>query len=238
MATDERNTRTGKPATAQRDGVVTSRRWDRSNASVLNRTLGSGRHDVTCAIAGSRGYLGEKEMTSDSPTVNLFPVYALWQPEILFALLQERPEYANISHRKMPTMAEHLAFFESRPYEAWYFIGLEGGEIVGAIYLSKSDEIGIGVFEKHQGNGYGPAAIRALMALHPRPRYLANVAPRNERSAAMFYSLGFREIQRTFEVRPEDAADIADAEAALAEYERDGGVTLDELKTELAISNK
>lgn len=117
----------------------------------------------------------------------------------LYRLLQERTEATNISHRKMPSWRAHLRFFKSRPYRAWYLIDV-GGEIVGAIYLSQANEIGVFLFRTHQGRGLGSEAVKAIVKRHPRKRFLANINPRNERSIAMFEALGFRHLQNTYEL--------------------------------------
>jgi len=130
--------------------------------------------------------------------MNLTSVYA--RPdrhELLYALLSERDEAANISHRAMPSFEDHCRFVESMPYEGWYFIG----DAFGACYLSHQNEIGVFVFKQHRGKGYGPQAVKALMELHGKRRYLANVSPRNEASAAMFAALGFKMVQHTYEVQ-------------------------------------
>lgn len=116
---------------------------------------------------------------------------------VLHDLLLERDPQANISHVEMPTWEQHCAFIASRPYKEWHLIEA-GGEVVGACYVSKQNEIGIFIFRQHQGNGYGSAAVRQILAAHPGERMLANVAPLNERSRAMFERLGFRHVQNTF----------------------------------------
>ena len=123
--------------------------------------------------------------------------------EFLYKLLQEREPVANISHREMPTMERHAAFVRSQPYQAWYIIAIEDvdWEWVGAIYLTHTNEIGISILKEAQGNCYGPRAIRMLMERHPAARFLANIAPGNTRSIAMFERLGFELIQFTFEKR-------------------------------------
>lgn len=123
-----------------------------------------------------------------------FPNAALY----LYALLVERPAEANISHRRLPTPSEHLAFIESRPYLAWYIVQ-EGPMVAGAVYLSKAREIGIFILREHQGRGLAPKAIALLRRLHPG-KCLANVAPGNERSKALFEALGGRLIQQTYEL--------------------------------------
>ena len=120
-------------------------------------------------------------------------------PRVLYRLLEERNEEINISHRSMPTWRAHLAFVRSKPYAAWYLLE-QDKEFVGAIYLSKMDEIGIFVLRAHQGKGLGKKAIKALMKRHPRKRFLANINPRNTNSIGMFEDMGFRHIQNTYEL--------------------------------------
>jgi RimJ/RimL family protein N-acetyltransferase len=121
---------------------------------------------------------------------------------ILFDLLKERVPEVNISHKAMPTWLEHVDFVNSRPYQAWYFIENEEGA-VGAIYLSRQDEIGVFIFKWFQGYGYGTQAVLKLMEKHGPRRYLANIAPNNHPSQGMFYFLGFRLISHTYELNYE-----------------------------------
>ena len=129
--------------------------------------------------------------------------------DILYQLLKERPPLASISHREMPTWEEHKRFVGSKPYAAWYLI-VDRDDFVGAVYLTKADEIGIFVFEKYQGRGHARRAIRALMSAHPRDRYLANIAPGNDPSLNLFKKLGFTHIQETFEFSAELRKDTDD----------------------------
>jgi RimJ/RimL family protein N-acetyltransferase len=116
--------------------------------------------------------------------------------ELLWNLLRERDETTNISHKEMPGWCEHFRFIEAKPYTAWYFI--VDGDVHGACYLSRHNEIGVHVFRASQGRGYGPRAIDALIKLHGPGRYLANINPRNERSATLFANRGFRLCQHTY----------------------------------------
>ena len=130
--------------------------------------------------------------------MRLVSVYDLCDsPATLYRLLAEREPHVNISHQKMPTPTEHMAFFCSKPYLAWYLIYVEG-DWVGACYLSKQREVGIQIFSEHQRRGHGAAALKALMALHPG-RFLANIAPMNWGSREFFYQRGFRPLQVTYE---------------------------------------
>jgi RimJ/RimL family protein N-acetyltransferase len=129
--------------------------------------------------------------------MRLVSAYEVTSNSILYRLLEERPVSANISHQEMPTWKKHKQFVKSRPYSAWFLI-MDGEEVLGSIYLTQQDEIGIFLFEKHQGNGHAGKAISMLMKLHPRKRYLANINPNNEGSIRMFKRLGFAHIQNTY----------------------------------------
>ena len=118
---------------------------------------------------------------------------------ILYDLLAERPPEASISHKKMPTWEEHLAFIASDPYWSWYLIQNAAG-IVGCVYLSYQNEIGISIFREFQGRGYGPEAVNLLIEeqgpiwnMHGGVSpWRANVNPRNAPSIRMFERLGFK----------------------------------------------
>lgn len=135
--------------------------------------------------------------------MNLIDVYS--RPDratSLYKLLAERDETINISHKGMPCLADHVAFIESRPYQAWYFIENNDYEldIVGACYLTKQNEIGVFVFREYRGLGFGPKAVEAIIAEHGPGRYLANINPKNYVSAAVFQDLGFKLAQHTYEL--------------------------------------
>jgi len=84
---------------------------------------------------------------------------------------------------------------------------------VGYVSATHFNEIGVVLKGDWRGFGLGPAAIRLLMQLHkPQPaepsirsgRWLANVAPGNAHSAHVFQKLGFKMIQYTYELPPEE----------------------------------
>lgn len=119
--------------------------------------------------------------------------------QTLYELLSERDDTINISHREMPSYASHVAFVKSQPYMAWYLMQVDG-EIVGSIYLSKQREVGLFVFRKHEGKGYGKEALAMLQKYWPG-KLLANVNPKNERSIEFFKGQGFKLIQATYALR-------------------------------------
>lgn len=118
---------------------------------------------------------------------------------VLYELLKERTKEQSISHKQMPTWDEHVEFVESNPYEAWDLI-LVNGEYVGSIYLTKNREIGLFVFKKHQGKGYGSQALDMMRRMHPGP-VLANVNPNNEPSRRFWEKAGAKLLQVTYELK-------------------------------------
>ena len=117
----------------------------------------------------------------------------------LYQHLKERNPSANISHKKMPTYAEHVRFVMSHPYSKWYII-IHKNKKIGTIYLTKQNEIGIFIKNKVQGKLIGQRVLKLLMEKNPRKRYLANVSPKNKKSIAFFKKNGFKLIQYTFEL--------------------------------------
>lgn len=118
--------------------------------------------------------------------------------KFLWDMLLERDPIANISHRRVPSFAEHKAFVEDRPYISWYLIE-HADAWIGSIYLTSNYEIGIFLKKEAQGQGLGKWAVQELMKIHGAGRYLANIAPKNIRSQDFFTHLGFKLIQYTYE---------------------------------------
>lgn len=114
-----------------------------------------------------------------------------------FSLLAQRQAHENISHHKMPTWAQHVAYLTSRPHEAWYWFATDAGIPAGCIYLSNRREIGIGVLRPYQRQGLAKRAICELMMLHPGT-FFANVNPGNAASRAVFEGMDFRLLQVTY----------------------------------------
>lgn len=136
--------------------------------------------------------------------ISLVDVYrdgpSLQAIDTLYAMLAERPPEASISHKEMPTMAQHRQFVHRRPYEAWYFIvSLALDAFVGNIYLTRAREVGIFIRPQHRGEGFASSALQELRQKHPG-RLLANVAPGNAASRAFFEKHGGRLIQVTYEL--------------------------------------
>lgn len=115
--------------------------------------------------------------------------------DVLWRLLKERDPRENISHHQMPTWEEHVSFVASKPYQAWYLI--EHNETVGACYITRNRELGVGILQGFRHLGYAEQALRMLMEKHPG-KHLANINPLNTASLNLFQKLGFRLIQHTY----------------------------------------
>ena len=104
--------------------------------------------------------------------------------------------------------SRHLAFYDSKPYRRWYLVAdMDADRVLGACYLTKQNEIGIQLFNAHQGKGYAVEAVNELITKH-KPlkaipgkrsgRFIANINSANERSKRLFQKLGFVHIQETY----------------------------------------
>lgn len=115
----------------------------------------------------------------------------------LWKLLLEREPHQNISHEALPAWTRHVKFILSDPYKNWWII--TGGEdLLGACYLTRQNEIGIQLFKKYMGKGYGSATIDKLIELSGPGKYLANINPDNDASIQFFNYHGFNKIQETY----------------------------------------
>ena len=118
----------------------------------------------------------------------------------LYELLSERKLYENISHKKNPTYTKHIKFVMSKPYTKWYII-YHQKEKVGSIYLTKQDEIGISINNDYEYAQIVKSALRLLMKLNQRKRYLANVGPKDVKSQEFLLKNGFSGLEYVYEIK-------------------------------------
>jgi L-amino acid N-acyltransferase YncA len=117
----------------------------------------------------------------------------------LYNQLKERDSKINISHKKMPSYNEHAKFVSSKPYSKWYIIYYKNKKI-GNVYLSKMNEIGIFILKTIKVKGLGSLVLKQVLKKNPKTRYLANINPKNIKSAKFFKKNGFKMIQHTYEL--------------------------------------
>ncbi len=120
--------------------------------------------------------------------------------QFLYDLLKERPKNACISHKKMPTMKEHIKFVDSFPYKEWYVIR-EGGDMVGSVYLSNQNEFGMFIKKGFSGRGIARKTFDWMERRHRGERLLSNVNPKNRRIKRLLESIGCVKVQETYEHR-------------------------------------
>jgi len=118
----------------------------------------------------------------------------------LYNLLEKRNPDLNISHKQMPTLDEHKEFVLSKPYTNWYIIK-KNNDKIGAIYLSKNDEIGISILENFEFDEIAKESFKIIMELNPRKRYLANVSPKNKSSQEFLERNGFMGLEYVYEFK-------------------------------------
>ena len=119
--------------------------------------------------------------------------------KFLYQHFKDRDPITTISHKKMPTFAQHKKFVLSKPYTKWYII-FQKNKKIGSIYLTEMNEIGIFLKKNVQGKGLGQKSIELLMKLNPRSSFLANVSPKNKESIKFFKKNKFKYIQNTYEL--------------------------------------
>lgn len=123
--------------------------------------------------------------------------------KFLYEMLKERPPEINISHNEMPTIDDHVKFVQSNPYKKWYIIEddhIKMGHCNIGRNIMLDNEIGYWLRPKYQRKGIGTMAVKDMMYLNPRKRYLANIAPKNTKSQQFIESLGFKKCQCTYEL--------------------------------------
>lgn len=119
--------------------------------------------------------------------------------KFLFRILSERNPNSNISHRKMPSYKEHLAFIRSKPYPYWYVIEI-GRSKIGSIYLTTDNEIGIHLKKNFCQTRTLQDIFNILKLLQPRNRYYVNISPKNTKLTNFFKNNGFTLRQVTYAI--------------------------------------
>lgn len=127
----------------------------------------------------------------------------------LFRVLRDRlsEPIANISHTAMPTWEEHKEFIKKKVYHAWYAIQNTSEDLIGTVFITKTNELGIFIRKPFRGKGYASWALNTVMKMHPplpgqpsqvNPRFVANIRDGNAASIALFESLGAKILSHTY----------------------------------------
>ena len=118
---------------------------------------------------------------------------------VLYQLMCEREPRVNISHASVPIWTDHVKYIESKPHKLW-FVAYAGKIPVGAMYLTKHDEIGTFVLREHLRKGYATEMTNHMKDITKGTLY-ANVAPKNIESQLYCEKLGFKLKQFVYELK-------------------------------------
>jgi len=110
--------------------------------------------------------------------------------DFLYKLLAERRVSESISHKRHPSLKEHLNFVRSKPYLGWYLIE-DGQDWLGTCYITKYREVGIWLMPNAKGRGAGKQAMQKLLAMYPG-RVFTNTALHNDGAFKFYERCGFR----------------------------------------------
>ena len=135
---------------------------------------------------------------------------------MLYTHLEQRTPEQNISHRTMPTLTQHTAFVNAKPYAYWWLVydTIEADAVdeaepltehicIGQVYLTRQREIGIFLTDDYQRRGAGTEIVHKVMELaQPRGPFFANVSPKNIPSQKFFEGMGFQVTQLTYRFDP------------------------------------
>lgn len=112
----------------------------------------------------------------------------------LYKLLIERTPDQSISHKVVPTYGNHLKFVRSKPYRDWFIIIKHissGIDLLGTIYFTYNNEVGIFIPNRFQQKGIGSEALKEIINKYPTEILYANINPKNIRSIKFFQKHGF-----------------------------------------------
>ena len=130
--------------------------------------------------------------------------------KFLYELLQNKKNIQNISHNKMPTYEEHVKFILQEPYTNWYIITSVFGKI-GAVYLSKNNEIGINIFEKYDSYLIKEAVFQQVIEKNSSKTFSVNINPKNHQMKDFLEKFNFRlklSFDKSKKIFPEDTYEL------------------------------
>lgn len=141
--------------------------------------------------------------------VNVYNMDLDVSKRVLYDLLMERTPNQSISHR-YTSFDDHCRFFDSRPYRIWNLVKAVGEEdFVGAMYISHQNEIGLFIFSRFQGRGYGREAVQQILeSYRPSPgkksivsdSFILNVSVNNIGAQKFWESVGARPVQVSYTI--------------------------------------
>jgi len=123
----------------------------------------------------------------------------------LFKLLQER-DFA-ISHGEDVSFEQHCKFVDNHPYRAWFLIEFSN-EIIGSIYISKDNSIGIDLSKNYLIHIDGVLNLllskyKPLKGINSvrNKNFFINVSDKNNYLKQTLKRLGYSPIQTSYQLK-------------------------------------
>ena len=124
--------------------------------------------------------------------------------KILFKILKNRNDKVSISHKKTPSLKEHIKFINSFPYRHWFIIK-KTKIILGSAYLTVSNEISISLLKKSKKN-FNEILNLIISNIQPLPsipsrrsdKFVLNLSPDNKYYIKLLNEFGAKKIQETY----------------------------------------
>lgn len=87
--------------------------------------------------------MNSREKGGNNPKITLIKIKKNDEhAQVLYELLKQKKH--KISHKSLPTYAEHVNFVVAHPYRIWYLIKVNG-KYIGSIYAYKNNGIGVSI---------------------------------------------------------------------------------------------
>tara|TARA_B100000963_G_C22562522_1_gene642097 strand:- start:956 stop:1420 length:465 start_codon:yes stop_codon:yes gene_type:complete len=122
----------------------------------------------------------------------------------LFTILKNRKKKENISHKKLPTLSEHIKFIKSKPYRYWFIVEKEK-KLLGTLYITRNNVISIKLLKKNKKIfiellTYVSKNIKPLGLIPTvrNPNFSINLSPENKYYANLLLNIGAKKIQETY----------------------------------------
>ena len=156
------------------------------------------KRDLKVELKSIYEELDTEKLSKDDNPVSWSNIYLHLEYKYIrtYLFLYERlsnPEF-NISHKKLPTFDEHVKFINSKPYKGWWLVyaNIFYNTLVGSVYLTNENEIGIYLIKKYRKCGIGSEILKQIEPMCEGEILYANINVENESSKKFFTKNGFK----------------------------------------------
>jgi hypothetical protein len=113
--------------------------------------------------------------------------------DILYSQLEPAKPERGIRADGLPKREHYEAWVRSRPYKHWFIVTEDQGgaeEIIGQVYLTKSNHIGLGLLNCERRKHLGDWMVQWLVEHHRKGPFFALIDPNDEVMNKAFIDLG------------------------------------------------